>query len=125
MQLVQQKPLLLVPDEMRSTFEKEVFEVYEQAVMAQNGWFQPEPIPLLNVITDQAGESFREIISLLEFGDRFAWFDLPDMEKWQTNAVDKYAMDFQDDVFNTILRCQMSFYSESKGYVNLPVGRVW
>lgn len=125
MQLVQQKPLHLVPEESRSKFENEVFDIYEQAVMAQNGWFRPEPIPLLSVITDQAGESFREIISLIEFGNRFAWFNLPDIEKWQTDTVDKYATDFQDDLFNTILRYQMSFYSENKGYVNLPCGKVW
>jgi hypothetical protein len=125
MQVVQQKPFLLVPEESRSQFEMDVFDIYEKVADTQTKWGIPEFIPLAGTIYDQSVDSFREVASLLEFGDRFAWFKLPDILKWQDDAVEKYSRAYDKDLFSVIFKYHMSVSFKNRKFINFPVGKVW
>jgi hypothetical protein len=119
------KPLKLIPETLRSQFEQDVFNLYEDAVKTQMGWGFPEYIPLEGVINDQSVRIFQKTMSLLQFGDKEEYMKLRDIDTWTIDLADKYSDDHHTDVWKTIIRYNMSFHLEDKGFINLPCEQVW
>lgn len=118
------KPLKLIPEQLKSQFEQDVFAVYEDAVKTQMEWGFPEYIPLEGVIIDQSVLIFQKNMSLIQFGDKREYIKLRDIDTWTTELLDNYSDDFQMDVWRTIVRHNMSF--NGKLLMILPWGdEVW